>query len=126
MWEYNYTDELYHYGVPGMKWGVHRSNGSYRSGERMGRRLGKRVVKRGKRVVKAGKWVGKRTVKYGERVAKRTTKRAKKVAKVALFPAKVFNKLANKTVGIVAGTASAFRGKKAVEKMNTKSSNKKS
>lgn len=22
MWQYNYTDELYHYGVPGMKWGV--------------------------------------------------------------------------------------------------------
>ena len=30
MWEYQHTDELYHYGVPGMRWG-HRSSNSIMS-----------------------------------------------------------------------------------------------
>ena len=32
MWEYKHTDELYHYGVPGMKWGVRRQSGSRSKG----------------------------------------------------------------------------------------------
>ena len=30
MWEYNNFDELYHYGVPGMRWG-HRRNSAVKS-----------------------------------------------------------------------------------------------
>lgn len=26
MWQYNHTEELYHYGVPGMRWGVRKSD----------------------------------------------------------------------------------------------------
>lgn len=156
MWEYNYTDELYHYGVPGMKWGVHRSNKSYQSGERVGRRMGKRLVKRGKqgvkltkavvinptvkaakRTVKVGEAVGKgvvkstkkqvnRTVKLGKRVGKATTKQAKRTAKVANWFAAKANNVMNRTVGMETGMASALTGKKAVEKMNAKSNKKES
>ena len=28
MWQYKHTDELYHYGVPGMKWGRRKSSSS--------------------------------------------------------------------------------------------------
>ena len=34
MWEYNYTDELYHYGVKGMKWGVHHDLRNLAAGRR--------------------------------------------------------------------------------------------
>lgn len=53
MWAYNYTDELYHYGVLGMKWGhrktIKTTNGSDDVRDKMEKKL-----KQSKRIRKAG------------------------------------------------------------------------
>jgi hypothetical protein len=122
MWQYNYTDELCHYGVKGMKWGVRKDSKAYRRGERIAKKAGKRLEKRarqGKKLVNTV--VVKPTVKVGKKIGNITVKQLKRSAKVATWFAKKANAILNTTVGAAATVASAFRGKKAVEKMTEES-----
>lgn len=74
MWEYNQTinsNELYHYGVPGMKWGVHRSSASkISSWNRKKTKLNKKITKQENKQTKLKKKLDKQTISTAERVAK--------------------------------------------------------
>ena len=84
MWEYYYTDELYHYGRKGMKWGVRRT------AAQLGHKVHKLEVKNQKLSEKSDKLgnkarqldvksakVNSRNAKYEKRINKGSVKKAK-------------------------------------------------
>lgn len=87
MWEYRNTDELYHYGVIGMKWGVRRG------------KTAKAYGKASKKLAKLGAKVEKRTTKFNkasekaEDYATRTFASPNKRAKTAQKARKASRKL---------------------------------
>lgn len=48
MWQYNYTDELYHYGVKGMRWGHRKQQKLEKKFSRVGKKLGVAEYERSK------------------------------------------------------------------------------
>lgn len=49
MWAYTYTDELYHFGILGMKWGIRRYQNKDGSLTSAGRRRANTVAKKRRR-----------------------------------------------------------------------------
>jgi hypothetical protein len=88
MWSYNYTDELYHYGVPGMKWG-HRK--AVTPGESFRTRRLKKAVARQEEVVKSWKDASPITDKKGK-----TLYSAKEVKEMSEATVNRLNKLNHK------------------------------
>ena len=67
MWQYNHTDELYHYGVLGMKWGVRKAN-RYKNKARIARGSADEWDELAGRAEKKGKH--KRAAQYRNAAAK--------------------------------------------------------
>lgn len=87
MWQYNYTpqtrsDELYHYGVLGMKWGVRKAAYKSNSNSRLSNKAAKYDIKAAKLTRKSEKIHAKKDLAKSNRAALQAAKLQKKAAVV--------------------------------------------
>ncbi len=72
MWEYNYSDELYHHGIKGMKWGVRRTPAQ------LGHDTGKIDLQKTKKKVDAANTIVNETRNINNNVSKKQSKKVQK------------------------------------------------
>lgn len=72
MWEYNYSDELYHHGIKGMKWGVRRTPAQ------LGHDTGGVDLQKAKKKVDAANTIVNETRNINNNVSKKQSKKVQK------------------------------------------------
>ena len=84
MWQYIYQNELYHYGVLGMKWGVHRALRKESANSRLERKAIKYDKKEAEYIKRAEKAHAKNDLGKANRAMIKSAKYAKKASKFDL------------------------------------------
>lgn len=82
MWQYTNSDELYHYGVIGMKWGVRRAARKARSNERLAKKAQKYDIKSDKALRKSEKLHAKYDLETSNKAAKKAANYSIKATKL--------------------------------------------
>lgn len=122
MWQYQNTDELYHYGIPGMRWGIRRAQKVLGSSDASVDKKKKAVQSLQKHQTKINKQISKLNKKDEQLLSNRDVQIRKSSGKMISYKEKA-NKLRRKKYGIFTSRSKAERLEFRASKLDMKAEN---